>query len=143
MDEKIKYALAFIAVLLIGFVLGFLVNGRLIHSRINRMQRYYTTPGFRYEIRRILRPTPEQWQKIKPVLEEYAQQNRKNMLGFRQQQIELIKKLQHDLKPFLSPQQVKRLEKLEWHKRQMIKKHRKYRRMNPPSKQPAPVPGHQ
>ncbi|UBM62772.1 hypothetical protein LA303_02035 [Candidatus Sulfidibacterium hydrothermale] len=139
MNDKTKYTLAFIAVLLIGFVLGFLVSGRLIHNRINRMQRYYTPTGFRYEIRRILRPTPEQWQKMKPVLEEYARKNRENMMNFRQQQIEFIKKLQHDLKPFLSPQQIKRLEKLEWHRRKMMKNHRMHRRMYPPPNQQPPA----
>ena len=113
MNTKLKYTLAFVAVLLIGFVLGFLVSGRLIHSRVNRMQKYYTNQGFRYEFRRLLHPSPEQLKQMKPVLEEYGQKNRENMMLFRQRQQQLMKSLHHDLKPFLSPVQVKRLEMME------------------------------
>jgi hypothetical protein len=113
MNTKLKYTLAFVAVLLIGFVLGFLVSGRLIHSRVNRMQKYYTNQGFRFEFKRMLRPSQEQLKKMKPVLEKYGQKNRENMMLFRQQQQQLMKNLHHDLKPFLSPQQVKRLEMME------------------------------
>ncbi len=113
MNTKLKYTLAFVVVLLIGFVLGFLVSGRLIHSRVNRMQRYYTNQGFRYEFRHLLHPSPEQLKNMKPVLEEYGQKNRENMMRFRQQQQQLMKNLHHDLKPFLSPVQAKRLEMME------------------------------
>ncbi len=113
MNTKLKYTLAFVVVLLIGFALGFLVSGRLIHSRVNRMQKYFTEKGFRYEFMHVLRPSPEQLQNMRPVLKTYAQKNRKNMMFFREQQRQLMKNLHHDLKPFLSPRQVKRLEMME------------------------------
>ncbi len=113
MNTKLKYTLAFVAVLFIGFVLGFLVSGRLIHDRVNRMQKYYTPKGFRYEFRRVLRPTPEQIKKMRPVLEKYARQNRENMMDFRQHQAELMQSLFRDLKPFLTPRQVERLKRME------------------------------
>lgn len=121
MNTKLKYTLAFVVILLIGFALGFLVSGRLIHSRVNRMQKYFTEKGFRYEFMHVLRPSPEQWQKMRPVLEDYAQKNRKNMILFRQQQQQLMKNLHHDLKPFLSPQQVKRLEMMEHRRMRFMK----------------------
>ncbi len=113
MNTKLKYTLAFAVVLLIGFVLGFLVSGRLIHSRVNHMQKYYTEKGFRYEFMRLLHPSPEQLQKMRPILEDYAQKNRENMMFFREQQRQLIKNLHHDLRPFLSTEQVRRLEIME------------------------------
>lgn len=113
MNTKLKYSLAFVVILLIGFALGFLVSGRLIHNRVNRMQKYFTEKGFRYEFMRVLRPSQEQLEKMRPVLEDYAQKNRENMMFFRDQQQQLMKNLHHDLKPFLSPWQVKRLETME------------------------------
>ncbi len=121
MNTKLKYTLAFVVILLIGFALGFLVSGRLIHNRVNHMQKYFTEKGFRYEFMHVLRPSPEQLQKMRPVLENYAQKNRENMMFFHKQQQQLMKNLHHDLKPFLSPQQVKRLEIME---------HRRMRFMN-------------
>ncbi len=126
MNTKLKYILAFVAVLLIGFILGILVSGRLINSRVNRMQRYYTNQGFRYEFRRMLHPSPEQLKKMRPVLEEYGKKNRENMMLFRQHQQQLMKNLHHDLKPFLSPEQVKRLEMME-HRHMHFMRNRPYR----------------
>lgn len=126
MNIKLKYTLAFIVVLFIGFILGFLVSGRLIHNRVNRLQKYYTPVGFRYEFRQLLRPTPEQLQSMRPVLEKYAQQNRENMMLFRTQQRQLMKNLFHDLKPFLSGPQVKRLRLME------LRQQRRFFRNGPP-----------
>jgi len=130
MNTKLKYTLAFAVVLLIGFVLGFLVSGR--HSRVNHMQKYYTEKGFRYEFMRLLHPSPEQLQKMRPILEDYAQKNRENMMFFREQQRQLIKNLHHDLRPFLSTEQVRRLEIME-HRRMRFMRNRpmNHRPMHP------------
>ena len=113
MNEKLKYTIAFIVVLLIGFVLGFLVSGRLIHTRVNRLQKYYTNTGFRYEMRHLLRLTPEQIQKIKPVLKNYAGKNRENMILFRVRQKQIMDSLFYDLKPFLTTTQQQRFMNLQ------------------------------
>jgi hypothetical protein len=137
MNTKLKYTLAFVAVLLIGFILGFLVSGRLIHSRVNRMQKYYTEKGFRYEFMRLLHPSPEQLEKMRPILEDYAKKNRENMMFFRGQQRQLIKDLHHDLKPFLSPKQVKRLEIMEHRRMRFMRNGPMHRRpMHPPHNRP-------
>lgn len=133
MNIKLKYTLAFAVVLLIGFILGFLVSGRLIHNRVNRMQKYYTEKGFRYKFMRLLHPSPEQLQKMRPILEDYAKRNRENMMFFREQQWQLMKNLHHDLKPFLSPEQVKRLEIMEYRRMRFMRNgHMSRRRMMQP-----------
>ncbi len=137
MNTKLKYTLAFVVVLLIGFALGFLVSGRLIHNRVNHMQKYFTEKGFRYEFMRVLRPSPEQMQKMRPVLEDYAQKNRENMMFFRGQQQQLMKNLHHDLRPFLSPKQIKRLELMEQRRMRFMRNGQMRRRpMHPPHDRP-------
>lgn len=137
MNTKLKYTLAFVAVLLIGFALGFLVSGRLIHNRVNRMQKFYTEKGFRYKFMRLLHPSPEQLEKMRPILEDYAQRNRENMMFFRQQQRQLIKNLHHDLKSFLSPEQVKRLQIMEHRRMRFMRNGPMHRRpMHPPHSRP-------
>jgi len=133
MNTKLKYTLAFVVVLLIGFILGFLVSGRLIHNRVNRLQKYYTKQGFRYEFMRVLHPSPEQLQRMRPILEEYAKKNRENMILFRAQQKQLMKNLHNDLKPFLTPEQVKRFEIME-------RRHMRFMRNGPVPRHPMHPP---
>ena len=139
MNSKLKYTLAFVVVLLIGFVLGFLVSGRLIHNKVNRLQKYYTNQGFRYEFRHLLRPTPQQMQKMQPVLQKYARENRRNMIFFRERQREIMDSLYHDLKPLLTPWQQKRFENLQ--RRRMRYFRNKPMRHGPLP--PHPMPGRQ
>jgi len=138
MKTKLKYTLAFVAVLLIGFALGFLISGRLIHNRVNYMQKYFTEKGFRYEFMRVLRPSPEQMQQMRPVLKSYAQKNRENMIFFREQQRQLMKNLHHDLKPFLSSKQVKRLKMMELRRMRFMRNGPMHRRPMHPRLQGRP-----
>ncbi len=137
MNTKLKYTLAFAVILLIGFILGFLISGRLIHNRVNHMQKYFTEKGFRYEFMRVLRPSPEQMQQMRPVLKSYAQKNRENMIFFREQQQQLMENLHHDLKPFLSSKQVKRLEMMERRRMRFMRNGpMNHRPMHPPQGRP-------
>ncbi len=119
MNTKVKYGLSLFVMLLIGFILGFLITGRIVQRKINRLQKYYTEQGFRSEFMRTLKPTPEQLHEIRPILIRYGQRNHVNMMMFRKRQLQLLLHLQKDLKPFLKPSQNNRIEKLEkrWRKR--------------------------
>jgi hypothetical protein len=121
MNEKLKYTLAFIVVLLIGFVLGFLVSGRLIHNKVNRLQKYYTSRGFRYEMRHVLHLSAAQLEKMQPVLKKYAGENRENMLLFRERQKQIMDSLFLDLKPYLTAEQQQRFEMLKRRRMRFIK----------------------
>lgn len=109
MNERTKYLLSLVVVLLIGIFLGFLINGRLVKARVNRLQDYFTEQGFRYEFIHMLDPTPEQMDKIRPILMDYGQKNRENMMMYRNRQQELMMNLQHDLLPYLSKDQIQRM----------------------------------
>ena len=119
MNTKTKYVLSFIAVLVIGFFLGFLINGRLVQARVDRLQSYYTEQGFRYEFIHMLNPTPEQMDEIRPILMSYAQKNRDNMMKYRTRQRELMMSLQKDLLPYLHKDQIERMERMRdrWNRR--------------------------
>ncbi len=119
MNTKVKYGLSLFVMLLIGLILGFLITGRIVQRKINRLQKYYTEQGFRSEFMRTLKPTTEQLHEIRPILIRYGQRNHVNMMMFRKRQLQLLLHLQKDLKPFLKPSQNNRIEKLEkrWRKR--------------------------
>ncbi len=145
MNNKQKYILTLIAVLIIGIVLGFLINGRIVHRRVDRIQEYFTEQGFGREFMMVLDPTPEQMKKIRPILRNYALQNHKNMMQYRSGQAELMVNLQKDLKPYLNPDQISRLNDLKnrwdrrfwWQRQQRMR----MRRGGGPPGPPCPLPG--
>lgn len=121
MNDKTKYLLSLFVVLLIGIFLGFLINGRLVRAKVNKLQDYFTEQGFRYEFIRMLDPTPEQMDKIRPILMDYGQKNRESMMLYRNRQQELMMNLQHDLLPYLSQEQIQRMKYMRnrWDRRFM------------------------
>ncbi len=119
MNTKSKYTLSLVGVLVIGLILGVLLSGLLIRTRVRRLQGYYTEQGFRQEFMRVLRPSPDQFKRMKPLLINYGQQNRANMMEYRKRQRELMMDLRHDLQPILNPAQNQRLRLLQnrWNRR--------------------------
>lgn len=150
MNNKQKYTFTLLAVLIIGMILGFLINGRLVHRRVDRLQEYFTERGFGREFMMVLNPTPEQMEKIRPILRDYALKNHQNMAQYREGQAQLMKNLQKDLKPYLNQDQIRRLSELRnrwdrrfWWRRQM-RMHRRGPRMGPgggPGNGPGGGPG--
>jgi hypothetical protein len=132
MNNKQKYTLTLLAVLIIGMILGFLINGRLVHRRVDRLQEYFTERGFGREFMMVLNPSPEQMEKIRPILKDYALKNHKNMMQYREGQAQLMQNLQKDLKPYLNPDQIRRLSNLRnrwdrrfwWHRQMRMRMHR-------------------
>lgn len=146
MSNKQKYILTLLAVLIIGMILGFLINGRLVNRRVDRMREYFTEQGFGREFMMVLDPSPAQMEKIRPVLRDYAMKNHKNMILYRQGQAKLMMNLQKDLKPYLNPDQIRRLEGIRnrwdrrfwWHRQMRM---RRMQRMRPGMGPGGPPPG--
>ena len=119
MNNKQKYILSLLAVLIIGMVLGILITGRIVNRRVDRLQEYFTEQGFGRQFMMVLDPTPEQMAKIRPILRDYAMKNHENMIQYRKGQAELMINLQKDLKPYLTSDQIRRLDDLRnrWDRR--------------------------
>lgn len=143
MNNKQKYTLTLLAVLIIGMILGFLINGRLVNRRVDRLQEYFTERGFGREFMMVLNPTPEQMEKIRPILKNYALKNHKNMMQYREGQAQLMINLQKDLKPYLNPDQIKRLSELRnrWDRRFWWRRRMRMHRGGPGRMGPGGGPG--
>jgi len=111
MINKRKYVISLFAVLFIGFVLGYLVNGRLTRMHISKMQNYFTVRGFNRALIRIIEPTPQQMKQLDPILKKYARKNRRRMFEMRMAQKNSFDSLEMELKPYLTPAQIERFEK--------------------------------
>ncbi len=121
--------------LLLGFFIGFLVNGRITRARISKMQNFYTEPGFNRALMRIIRPTPDQRKELIPILRKYARENRERLMEFRKAQSASIDSLEQEIKPILNHKQIKRLEKAK-RKRTKWMKNKPHRQRPLPGMQP-------
>ncbi len=132
MKEKTKYLLGLLAVLLLGIVIGFLVNGRITSVRISRMQNDLTEQGFNRAFFRVIRPTPDQMKVLKPVFKKFARQNRQRLINFHNTQRNSFDSLQKQIAPYLTQEQVYKIERF---------KNRQERRFfRPPMKRRGPPP---
>jgi hypothetical protein len=113
MKTTVKYTSIIVITLLIGFAIGFLVNGRMTRAKISRWKSVNTEKGFHREFVRALDPTPEQMEKVKPILKKYGDLNRNLMNENRSEQKKLFTEMQNELKPFLTAEQIKRLERMK------------------------------
>lgn len=118
MNHRIKYTAIVIGILLIGFAIGFLTNGRLVRSRIEKMQNFYAEKGVNRGFVRALDLTPEQMEKIGPIFQEHARQNRDLIDAHRHEQRALFLDLEEKINPFLTNEQKETMEKMKYNWRQ-------------------------
>ncbi len=116
LKQKTKYLLSLITVLIIGFVIGFLTNGRITMLKIHRMQSFFTERGFDRTLIRVIKPLPEQMENIKPILQKYARKNRQRIWQMHEGQRASFDSLKREIAPFLYKQQLKRLERFRNHR---------------------------
>lgn len=109
MKPIFNYILLAVLTLLIGFALGFIVSGRFTKDRIERLKSFYTEQGFHREFVRLLDPTPEQLQKIKPILLKHSELNQDLLLRHREEQQILLHELEEELSPYLTEAQLEKL----------------------------------
>lgn len=110
MKEKTKYLLGLLAVLLLGIVIGFLINGRITSVRISRMQNSLTEQGFNRAFFRMIKPTPDQVQVLKPLFKKFARQNRQRLINFHDAQRDAFNRFQKQITPYLTQEQVYKIE---------------------------------
>ncbi|NOX85420.1 MAG: hypothetical protein GXO86_05580 [Chlorobi bacterium] len=120
-NNKLTYAALFVVTLLIGFVIGFLVQGAITSTRIKKMQSTFTERGMNREFIRAIRPTPEQMKQLHPVLRKYAGKKRDLMQEYRNNQHELFLEFRQETDPYLTPAQKDRLDQMDirWRQRFM------------------------
>ncbi len=128
MKKRLKYSLIFIITLLIGFVIGFLTNGRLVNQRIVKMKDYFSETGFGREIKSVVRPTPEQEKLLMPAFRNFASSNHELMNNFHDDQKELFSRLKEDLDTILNEEQIKRLDEY-WTKKKRRFNRNKFRKL--------------
>jgi hypothetical protein len=130
MKKRLKYSIILIITLFIGIVLGFIINGRLVNQRINKMKDNFSETGFGREIKSVILPTPEQEKLIKPIFRDFASSNHDLMNNFHDSQKKLFSELKEKLTEVLDEDQIKRLDDY-WHKKKRkFQRNKSYRSRN-------------
>ncbi len=123
-----KVALAMGGLVLIGFVAGFFTNRTLTQQKIERIAEWRYERGFERKLLHIVDATPEQVEEIGPIIEKYAKSNAEAHRTLRQQQRTSIELMLAEIKPYLTSEQLDRLERFG--KRFKEETRRKNKKMN-------------
>ena len=111
MNTKIKSGIFLLTTLLIGFVIGFLTSTQVKESRIRELRTFGSPEGFKYMMEHMLELNDEQKDAIRPVVDEYAKKNFELMKNFRGEFSILMKEFHKELTPYLTHEQIERLNK--------------------------------
>jgi hypothetical protein len=109
MNVKTKTTIIIVFTLLVGVAIGALLNRALLHRRIGRTLAWGNPAAMTANLERMVSPTDEQSQQIRRILEEHGAVLRKIREDSMQETIEVMKALEADLDPILTPEQKQRL----------------------------------
>lgn len=112
MKKRLTYTSIIIAILLIGFAIGFLIQGRLAHNRMVNMKESFSQKGFERGFNRVVDPTPEQMEVLRPILKKFAEDNKALMNEYRANQHDNMKELRKEIDPYLTEDQIERLDQM-------------------------------
>ncbi len=138
MNTRVKIALIIIVTLALGIVLGAMINRAFMRHRIQRAFADRNPLGMVSFIERNIRPTPDQREQIREILEKHrkksAEIREKFMIDMRAE----FESLEAELDPILTPEQKDRLKR---RLRGPWRDHRRFPdrrgpRMKPPGERP-------
>ena len=113
MNSKLKNSLILVGTLLIGLVLGVLISGRVMHSKVANFRNFYTEQGFNRQIMNVIRPTEQQRKQLQPVFRAQAKRNHDLFIQCRENHRDLMEQFKQELNQYLTAEQMKRLERME------------------------------
>lgn len=106
---KTRPVIIIIATLIIGFIIGFVVNGYITRQKFQSFVNQDHQNALKFRMMDIIRPDAGQTKDIEPILDDYAQKVHESMMQSKAQMKSLHEELIGDLEPYLNPQQMERL----------------------------------
>lgn len=137
---KAKSILIITATLLIGFVIGFLVNGRLTQQKFQRFVSQDHFDAFKFRMMDAIKPDINQVKDIVPILDEYAEKVHLTMEESKSDINILHENMIKDLSPYLDEHQLERLEEVHKRFNSMMREKRGQQRFHRGDR-PGPGPG--
>ena len=117
-----KLILAFVLVFLAGAACGFF--GALhVHHFFARMDSGAMAQHLKHRLRAELKLTPEQMQKISPIIDRAASELKTKREQTMRDVHEIFEQAHREMQPFLTPEQRTRLQELEKRHRHLLHRH--------------------
>ena len=113
MKLQLKNSLILTGTLLLGIIIGVLLSGRIMHSRVEHIKNFYTERGFNRQIMRVIKPTDKQMEQLRPVFREQARKNRALFENCQKKHSELLESFRTQLEQYLTGEQLHRLDEME------------------------------
>lgn len=110
MNIKVKTALILTGTLVIGIVLGAMLNRALMHMKIKGFLAMRTHKGFVERMEAIIQPSAPQKKEVTAILDKYALQFDAMHEEFKGRIASLLDSFKNDLNPVLTPEQMKVME---------------------------------
>jgi len=107
---KAKSTLIIISTLLVGIIIGFLINGQITHKKYKKFVEYRKEEGFKNRFHKRFDLTAEQRDILDPIIEKYAKLNSARMKDFRKVFDSTMTDFHREIEPYLTPEQIKKLE---------------------------------
>jgi hypothetical protein len=113
---KTRAFLTILISLMTGFAIGFVVAGQIGKWRTKDIQSMSSEESFRQRTFSIIEPTPEQQEKIIPVIDEYARKADSLKAAYRKGFNKFFEEYHSQLEPYLEPEQVQKLREFPKHR---------------------------
>jgi len=126
MNVKVKTTLIIIVTLIIGIVLGAMLNRTFMHLRIRRAFDAVNPSRFAMILEQSIDPTPKQKKQIREILEKHANTVSELRKKLDEGLASSFMTLQKELDSVLTPEQKERLEKMVRRRRSWMRRGRAF-----------------
>ena len=108
MNLKLKTTLIILSTLIIGVIIGAMAHRAYLQSRIKRTLAWGNPYRFGSIYERMIRPKPDQSEKIRKILARHSQNISKIREEYRQKMESEFKSMREEIDPLLTPEQKRR-----------------------------------
>ena len=112
---KIRALLTIFLSLILGFVIGFVVSQEVVRYRVKDVQSMSSQESFKSRTYSIIEPTSQQQMVLDPIIDEYSAKLDETSTRMRGEYHTLISEFHAELRPYLSEEQIKKLEEFPKH----------------------------
>ena len=110
---KFKPVIIVLVTLIIGFSIGFLTSSIITHQKMKRFTSFNSVETFKRITIGLIEPTEEQRKEILPLIDEYGKKMDQIRKEFGKEFFNLMKEFHNALKPYLTPEQIEKLENIQ------------------------------
>ena len=109
LDIKVKTALILVVTLLIGIVFGAMLHRAIFQNKVKGFLAMQTPDGFARRFERAIDTTPGQKEKVRKILDKYAEQFFEINQSHREEVAALFKSFHGELSRVLTPEQMEKM----------------------------------